>query len=1069
MRRSNSLSHLWVALLLVGGSPTSLAIDSVDLVLDINPVEESAGEIEVRDMIAFDGRLFFDVDTPEYGRELWASDGTPEGTTIVRDIVPGSGSALPSEFALHDGELFFGAGAQTSESAFSFQLWVTDGTADGTRLAFDQEYVTRPSQLTSAGGKLFYETDFGDLWAWSSSDEAPVLVSSGGVDAMTGLGDSVLFVQVDDDFVARLFTSDGTVAGTRRIVEANADPDDAMRSPRDFERVGDVVYFNGTTSESGSELWVTDGTDSGTRLVADVREGPLSSNPGDLTSFQSSAIFTAIDDIHGLELWICDGSASGTRLIKDVDAGRPERSPRILAIVNGELYFQNGSELWRTDGTALGTRLISFDAFTEAIAFNNTLFLSNETMQEEFWSTDGTALGTGPLIDSDSDATYRPRSRRLTVAGNRLFFIAVSEFGTELWSTDGTTTGTSIARDIARNPGSSAPGQMAAYDGGVLFRAFEPQTGDELWRTDGTAGGTALVKNLSQFGSSSPRGFTELDGQMYFHTPNVPYQMWRTDGSETGTVLIRDFSVGGDPFNGAIEFFRREGDGLLLSIRSSSNSSAYLLQSDGSFAGTQAVAAVVNSSFARISSAVRLDDNWFLGVTNNAEQLWVSDGTPENTTQIRSFPLGGAGTNFDLRVVGNSVVFVGDDSPIGGGGFGRELWRTDGTPAGTTVAVDLNPGSGNGLTPPVRQRGDQIYWLGSDGINRRVWSSDGTPTGTVAASAPLPSGLSQAPQLATGARATFFIANDSTIVGDALYATDGTEDGTVFLTTLRAFSQTDRAVELVVVGNTAFFVATSDETGEELWRSDGTVDGTRVAADIVPGSGASLPQNIAHIDGDIYFSAFTSDTGRELYKLTSNIAPWFDQVADQTADAGVPLVVDISFQDANAQDVLVTQAVQIPVGATWNSNTAQLTWTPLVADAGVHTVTLRVDDDQGLSDSVSFNIDVLSDPLSDFDNDGVVDLLDNCIEQSNPAQADTDGDGYGNRCDADLNNDCVVNVTDLGALRLAFFTSAGDANWNPDGDFDSDGTINVVDLGLLRTGFFEPPGPSGVGGACGAP
>jgi cytochrome c peroxidase len=80
-------------------------------------------------------------------------------------------------------------------------------------------------------------------------------------------------------------------------------------------------------------------------------------------------------------------------------------------------------------------------------------------------------------------------------------------------------------------------------------------------------------------------------------------------------------------------------------------------------------------------------------------------------------------------------------------------------------------------------------------------------------------------------------------------------------------------------------------------------------------------------------------------------------------------------------------------------------------------------------------------------------------------EPDTDGDGV---VDA---NDCIVNVQDLGAFRLAFFASPGDANWNPAADFTGnnetpDGVINFVDLGRMRALFFEPPGPSGAGGAC---
>ncbi|MEO1574051.1 MAG: hypothetical protein AAFU65_03735 [Pseudomonadota bacterium] len=96
----------------------------------------------------------------------------------------------------------------------------------------------------------------------------------------------------------------------------------------------------------------------------------------------------------------------------------------------------------------------------------------------------------------------------------------------------------------------------------------------------------------------------------------------------------------------------------------------------------------------------------------------------------------------------------------------------------------------------------------------------------------------------------------------------------------------------------------------------------------------------------------------------------------------------------------------------------------------------------------------------DVDDDGFTDSQDNCVFVANGAQRDTDGDGIGNACDADLNQDCVVNVVDLGLLRSVFFTADEDA------DFNGDGQVNVVDLGLMRQQFFGAPGPAGTINAC---
>jgi len=103
---------------------------------------------------------------------------------------------------------------------------------------------------------------------------------------------------------------------------------------------------------------------------------------------------------------------------------------------------------------------------------------------------------------------------------------------------------------------------------------------------------------------------------------------------------------------------------------------------------------------------------------------------------------------------------------------------------------------------------------------------------------------------------------------------------------------------------------------------------------------------------------------------------------------------------------------------------------------------------------------VFATSMSDSDADGIPDASDNCTLIENGDQRDSDADGFGNICDADLNNDCIVNAVDLGVMRSVFFTADADA------DFNGDGTVNTTDLGIMRLQFFGAPGPSGLPNAC---
>ncbi len=93
---------------------------------------------------------------------------------------------------------------------------------------------------------------------------------------------------------------------------------------------------------------------------------------------------------------------------------------------------------------------------------------------------------------------------------------------------------------------------------------------------------------------------------------------------------------------------------------------------------------------------------------------------------------------------------------------------------------------------------------------------------------------------------------------------------------------------------------------------------------------------------------------------------------------------------------------------------------------------------------------------ADTDLDGVANSTDNCVLETNVDQLDSDSDGYGNRCDTDMNNDFVTNFIDL--AMFAEFLQAGDAA----ADFNGDFKVDFLDLAILRDYFLLSPGPSGL-------
>ena len=100
--------------------------------------------------------------------------------------------------------------------------------------------------------------------------------------------------------------------------------------------------------------------------------------------------------------------------------------------------------------------------------------------------------------------------------------------------------------------------------------------------------------------------------------------------------------------------------------------------------------------------------------------------------------------------------------------------------------------------------------------------------------------------------------------------------------------------------------------------------------------------------------------------------------------------------------------------------------------------------------------------LADTDNDGIVDTSDNCRLTANPSQQDANADGYGNICDADINNSGTVTTADFGLLRSVLGQAAGFSATAAASDMNSSGTVTTADCGLLRARLGTPPGPSGL-------
>jgi ELWxxDGT repeat protein len=198
--------------------------------------------------------------------------------------------------------------------------------------------------------------------------------------------------------------------------------------------------------------------------------------------------------------------------------------------------------------------------------------------------------------------------------------------------------------------------------------------------------------------SSDPQDLTAMNGELFFSAwdPAHGRQLWKSDGTAGGTVMLTDVPGGADPAGLAVA------DGELFFSAQDRAHGRELWKSDGTAAGTGLVADIVpgpaGSDPQDITYAIGQQDNgtpaqvlvYFSAWDPAAgRQLWKSDGTAAGTVMISDVNPGPAGLGpADISALtGTTAMFSGDD-----GVHGREPWVTDGTAAGTAMYEELNPG-----------------------------------------------------------------------------------------------------------------------------------------------------------------------------------------------------------------------------------------------------------------------------------------------------------------------------------------------------------------------------------------
>jgi ELWxxDGT repeat protein len=400
-----------------------------------------------------------------------------------------------------------------------------------------------------------------------------------------------------------------------------------------------------------------------------------------------------------------------------------------------------------------------------------------------------------------------------------------------------------------------------------------------------------LNANTAAGASANPSQLVDLNGILYYVADNGTNgnELWRSDGTAAGTYMVKDIMPG--TLGSSITSLTKIGSELYFSADGGQGTEFW--KSDGTAAGTFMVkeispgitslgqASSAPSKFTKVNNTtffVAYKDGTSLGGSIAGAQLWKTDGTTAGTEIVLEISLGITSDIYITLLNYNNLLYflVHEFS-----NNTLRLWKSDGT-----VISSLNPSYvgtepiialSNGLIGPNSMQlanGKLYFWAqNTDGVE--LWSSNGTAAGTSMIKNINPTGnaapLDYSPSIAYNGE-YYFIANDG-INGEELWKTDGTAANTTLVSNIGS-GASNAEIKNMIVYNGALYFTANGTSGLELWKTNGTSAGTQMLTNInnTSASAGSDPGFLTEYQGLLYFNANNGINGHELWKSEGTAA-----------------------------------------------------------------------------------------------------------------------------------------------------------------------------------------------------
>lgn len=429
---------------------TCPALSQIELVKEINNSPGQGGN--PTGFIEREGILYFIANDGEHGQELWRTNGSSNGTQLVKDINPGTavGVASGAKMVVFNSKLYFIA----NDGEHGAELWSSYPTntsmVEDLRPGINSNHIFN---LTAVNNKLLFEAspEIGDTEWWRVNGDNSVeivkdiLPGSGGAQLQSpSVGLDRIFFEADDGgpLESQLWITDGTDVGTKPVEDVR------VGTGQGIEYNGNIYLMaEGNPATDGFELFKADqGGASMVRNINPVEFGGSQPNAVDFHGmvYKGELYFNAYERTHADALWKTDGTEAGTIMVKDIYPGSNEEKGYIgvMKVYKDYLYFTAddgtpGIDLWRTDGTESGT--VKVKDFGGGVSGNfheldgKLYFIGNDgSYGNELWVTDGTEEGTNMVEDFNPGASLGVGG--IIVFEGRIFLSGNGPSGYELYA-----------------------------------------------------------------------------------------------------------------------------------------------------------------------------------------------------------------------------------------------------------------------------------------------------------------------------------------------------------------------------------------------------------------------------------------------------------------------------------------------------------------------------------------------------------------------------------------------------------------------------------------------------------